>query len=412
MASIGLLHFTAPPVIGGVERIVRRHALLMADDGHRVRIVAGRGASPRDDIEFSRIERADSRHPDVAALRKDLAAGHRPRRFGRAVSDLADELEAATAGCDLVIAHNVASLDMNLALTSALRRVADRHPHRVILWHHDLAWARPADRHRLHAGRPWSLLRSAWPGTLAVTISEARRTELARISKLTASAITVVPNGIDLPAPADEALPDGLAALAVEADPLLLLPARLSPRKNVEVALRIVAAMREAGRNAALIVTGPVDPHERHATGSDYLEHLLELRAALGLDGAAWIAASTDADVLSDAAIEALYGLADALILPSRDEGFGLPVLEAAMRRLPIVCSDLPALRQLAGDAATYIDPQADPAALAAAILERLDGDPVGVLAGRVRRDRSWPAVYERHIAPLIDQALSAAARP
>ncbi len=52
-----------------------------------------------------------------------------------------------------------------------------------------------------------------------------------------------------------------------------------------------------------------------------------------------------------------LYRIADALFLPSREEGFGLPVLEAGVSRLPVICADIPALRELAGDDATYVDP-------------------------------------------------------
>ena len=52
---------------------------------------------------------------------------------------------------------------------------------------------------------------------------------------------------------------------------------------------------------------------------------------------------------------EYLYALADVLVLPSANEGFGIPVLEAALHRLPIVCSDLASLRAVAGDGATYV---------------------------------------------------------
>ena len=98
-----------------------------------------------------------------------------------------------------------------------------------------------------------------------------------------------------------------------------------------------------------------------------------------------------------------LYRLADLLLLPSHDEGFGIPILEAAAHRMPIVCSDLPVLRDLAGDAAVYVAPDADPAAVAALALARLDDDPLVAFSRRVRAEFSWEAVYRHGIAPLLE---------
>ena len=85
------------------------------------------------------------------------------------------------------------------------------------------------------------------------------------------------------------------------------------------------------------------------------------MRDGLGLGDAVWFLGADSDEGLPDPVVADLYALADVLFLPSREEGFGIPVLEALLRRTPIVCSDLPALREVAGDAATYIDPDADP---------------------------------------------------
>ncbi len=70
---------------------------------------------------------------------------------------------------------------------------------------------------------------------------------------------------------------------------------------------------------------------------------------------------------LDDADLRCVVAGATALVLPSHDEGFGLPVLEAMAAGVPVVCSDLPALREVAGGLATLVPP-ADPAALASAL--------------------------------------------
>jgi len=401
--AVALLHYTAPPVVGGVEQVLGHQARLLADDGHQVRVVAGRGASTDPRIREVRVARADTLHPDVVAVQAELDRGIVPPSFEALAGSLAADLAGALEGVDVVIAHNIASLDLNLALTAALHAlVAGSRPPRTILWHHDLAWLRPG--RGLPAGRPWELLRTPWPGATNVTISEARRTQLVGLLGLDPAAVAVVPNGIDLAATlglghatASLVAAGGLAAF----DPLLLLPARVTPRKNVALAIRTIAAMHRMGRAAAgLVVTGPADPHD--PTAVRHLAELVRLRGDLGLDRSVVLLAESGEAPPAEEVVHDLYRLADALLLPSLDEGFGLPILEAGVHRLPIVCSDLPALRDLAGDAAVYADPGIDPGSLASLVLARLDSDRAAGLARRVRSELTWEAVYRRAIAPLV----------
>jgi glycosyltransferase involved in cell wall biosynthesis len=405
-ATVGLLHYTAPPVVGGVEQVVAQHARLLADAGHAVRIVAGRGGEPDPRIAFARVPRADTRHPGIARLQAALTDGRVPPDFAGVVAELGAEVAAALSGVEVLVVHNVASLNRNLALTAAVHDLAGRPgAPRLVLWHHDLAWTLPAYRRGLHAGWPWDLLRRAWPGATQVTISEARRIALAELMNIPLASIRVVPNGVDLTAllglaPATLRLVRAGGLLGF--DPLILLPARITPRKNVELALRVVAALRAAGRPAAgLVVTGPVDPHEPAAAA--YFAGLLRLRRELDLQDAAIFLAELQEPAAGASLVHDLYRLADLLLLPSHDEGFGIPILEAAAHRMPIVCSDLPVLRDLAGDAAVYVAPDADPAQVAALALARLDDDPLVAFARRVRAEFSWEAVYRHGIAPLLE---------
>jgi len=402
--SIALVHYAAAPVIGGVERVLASHAVLLADAGHEVRIIAGRGGAPDPRVRFVEIPLIDTRHPTIERLQRALDEGRVPGDLPEVTATIAARLDAALVGVDVVVAHNVCSLNLNLALTAALRAVLDRPGSpRSMLWHHDLAWASPRDRPTLHPGAPWDLLRTPWPGAVQVVVSEARRAELAELAGIPPETIAVVPNGIDLATMWK--LEHGTTELLARTDlvgaaPLLLMPSRITPRKNVELALRVVAEMRAAGRAAGLVVTGPVDPHR--PSGRAYLGQLLALRRALTLDDCAWFLSEELDEPPSDAMMDDLYHVADVLFLPSREEGFGLPILEAAVNRLPIVCTGLPALRELAGDAALYIEADDDPADISARVLDRIDADRLGLLAREVRSKYSWEVVYRERIAPLF----------
>ena len=72
---------------------------------------------------------------------------------------------------------------------------------------------------------------------------------------------------------------------------------------------------------------------------------------------------------VSDADYSSILGSAQALVTASRDEGFGIPLIESMARGVPVVCSDLEIFREVAGPAASYCDPN-QPESFASAILQ------------------------------------------
>jgi glycosyltransferase involved in cell wall biosynthesis len=411
--NVALLHYSALPIVGGVEIVMDHQARLLAGAGHAVRLVAGRGEAQPGGAPLVRLPLLDSRHARVLAAKAELDQGRLPADFEGLSAEIETGLLAALAGSDIVIAHNVCSLHKNLPLTAALSRLNGRPGFpRLILWQHDLAWTAAQYQAELHDGYPWDLLRQDWPGARQVVVSEARRQQLARLLGLPIERIVVVPNGVD----AHRLLKLGEQARRLaaelrldEAQPLLLLPVRLTARKNIELALRVLAALRDwpdggqlSFRSAALLVTGPQGPH--NPANAEYRRRLLALRDELGLEGAAHFAIELVDHPLPEETVADLYRLADALILPSREEGFGLPLLEAGLARLPVLCADIAPLRELGAGDATYFSPDAEPGAVARLVVDRLTADPAYRFSARVRRQYAWPRVYAERIEPLLQQ--------
>ncbi len=406
MTTIALVHHSAPPIVGGVESVIGHHARLMADAGHDVRIVAARGESTDPRVVFERVPLVDSRHGEVDEVNRELAAGKVTARFHQLVDKLGFDLAAALHDAQVVIAHNVCSLNKNLALTTALhkRHAGPARRQRLILWHHDLAWVMPRYRPQLHDGAPWSLLRTAWPGVTQVVVSELRRSEWVKLSGQAPEAVHVVPNGVDYGRfmKIEPGLTRWLAeSRLLEAWPILLLPVRITPRKNIELALRMLAALRHEMPRATLVVTGPLGAHS--AENELYFNELRALRTELGLGKTAIFMTEQIESMLPDEVIADFFHLADALFLPSREEGFGIPVLEAAFSRLPVFCTDIPPLRGLGLEEATYFSPDADPTALARKVADVLRATSTSRLAARARAAYTWERVYDRDIAPLLD---------
>ena len=95
-----------------------------------------------------------------------------------------------------------------------------------------------------------------------------------------------------------------------------------------------------------------------------------------------------------------LYALADVLVFPSESEGFGIPMLEAGLHRMPIVCSDIPALRETGGDDPIYVPPDADGERIADAVESALE-TPVMGMRSRARA-HAWPRVIRESVLPII----------
>jgi glycosyltransferase involved in cell wall biosynthesis len=397
---VWILHYACAPIIGGVEGIMTEHARVLAEHGYPVSLVAGRGAP---EILLPEI---DSRHPAVLAVQEELDAGRVPAGFAPLRARIREALAERLAGLSapVVIGHNVFTLHKNLALTAALADLAALGMARFISWTHDLAWTNPLYLPVLHAGQPWDLLRTPLPGVTYVAISGERQRDMAELFGLAPEQIRRVPNGIDplrFLSTGDEMrmLLDQLAWL--DRDMVLLAPVRMTRRKNLELAIAVVAELKRCGHRPLLLITGPPGPHNPR---QDYAEFLAAERERLQVEDAVvflskvpWLPGGP-----SDALMAELYRWSDALLFPSQQEGFGLPLLEAGLTRLPVFCTDLAVLQEVGGADVQYFEPDTPPGGLAGQIAEALTAPGPAALRRRVLREYNWEAIYQNGLLPLL----------
>ena len=402
--KIALIHYSSPPIVGGVESVLAHHALLMTKAGHQVTIFSGRGKNFDERIPVKVIPQIDSRQPDVLEVKALLDQGYYTPSFDSLRDYIKRELSKELNDFDLLIAHNIASLHKNLPLTAAIFELykIPGFP-RLILWHHDLAWATLRYRDEMHEGYPWSLLRDHWEKAVHVVISELRRQELCKLTGIQNEFIHVIPNGVDL----DSFLKLDQQTIRIkeelklsEADPLILLPVRLTPRKNIELALQVLAALRKTCPKAMLLITGPEGPH--NPANAAYKQKLLQMRNKLSLQGSAHFLAELLSEFVPDTVIADFYRLADLLLFPSREEGFGIPMIEAAISSIPVFCSDIPVLRELGLGDVTYFNPDADPSSVAEQITARLLNETTLRWSRRAKQSYTWDSIYLKLIDPII----------
>ena len=363
--KVALVHYTAAPVLGGVERVMEEHARILSAHGHEVTVVCLRGG----DENARRLPGEDSSAAQAAALRPALA------------------------GQEIALLHNVMMMPFHPGLTDALWKVIDELPAvRFVAWLHDVA-ARNPDYPGIAP-----LFSMAHPRCEYVAVSPLVARHFSEATGEPVARCRVIPNGMD---PARVlGLPPGLAEFVQRHDLLdgrllLLHPARIVRRKNVALSLAVGRELSRRERRGTVLVTAATDPH--NAASRALGEELR--REFAGSPGHLFAGDHLDVD---DAALAGLYRLADALLFPSRSEGFGLPLLEAALHRLPVFCSDIEPLRDLLREGALTFPPDAPPAEVADLILRTLDASPVHRERRRVLAECSWSAIYRRHLAPLL----------
>ncbi len=193
-----------------------------------------------------------------------------------------------------------------------------------------------------------------------ITGTAAARDEIVDQLGLAQERLAVIHHGIAPPA-ASAAAPeaDVRADYGLEGRRVVLCVAAKRPHKNQEV---LVRAARRLDEDVAVVLVGHPEPYDGE---------LRALAAELGVQERLRFA-----DYVPAAELEALWQLAGVAAFPTRAEGFGLPVVEALARGVPVVCSDLPVLREVAGGLARTFGPD-DPDGVAAAIAAAL-GEPDG----------------------------------
>jgi glycosyltransferase involved in cell wall biosynthesis len=234
-----------------------------------------------------------------------------------------------------------------------------------------------------------------------IAISQAGARDISAHLRVPPDGIDVTLLGHRLP-DADSALSDAQVRerFGLGSDPFVLMVGTRKPHKNVDGLLRAFAQVSAAQPAARLVLAGNPTAIE---------PDLFALTDELGQGERVTVLGFVTPEEL-----EGLYAAATVFVLPSHNEGFGLPVLEAMGRGVAVACSSASALPEVGGEAARYFDPERPDEI--AEVLSALLGDASLrarlTAAGRVRAaELTWRATAEATLES-YQRALHASRRP
>lgn len=240
---------------------------------------------------------------------------------------------------------------------------------------HDISFLTHPETHSAASRRHYAAaIQSLGRAKAVIVPSRHMRSALVERGLATATRVTIVPYASGLPAPPDA------CARQVWPAPFALMVGTVQPRKNIGLAARAFAASRFA-RHGTLMVAGSLGYR-----GSDIIR---TVRAQPGTGSVRFLGR------VSDASLARLLAQAEFVLMPSQDEGFGLPAVEAMMVGTPVIATRVGTVPEVVGGDALLINPD-DAEGLTAAIDRLADDAELRATLGAGGRARAGTFSWER----------------
>lgn len=415
---VGIVHYTSPGAsIGGVELVIDYHARLLTQAGYEVHLVCGDRVTTDQNVVLHDVPLLSPKNPRVQKVQKQiLGEKDETPDFKLLKDDVKTAVAEAMSNVKKCIVHNIPSMPFNFAATAAINEITDESRIKMVYWLHDSVLVREEWKDRIDEF-PLTLLHHKNPRTVFVAPTRFRARQLSELQEpYKIDGALVIPNGVSIEEyiKIDQTTKELMKRLGLAFDNYIVVtPVRVTPRKNIELALQVVDELKHLvgpAREIRLLVTGPPD-HMATKMGMAYLEYLQEVIEKRGLREDVIFCHEIinqkrdfENSHIRKWSVADVYNIADLVFIPSREEGFGLPVIEAGASRKPIFCSRIPPFQELLRDdiEGNMFDLDEDPKSIAFRIYRSFLEDKVESNFHNVMKRFDWERVILAKLLSLL----------
>ena len=401
-----VVHFTAPPRIGGLEIAAwELAAAACRAKGWEALLITGTQAPANPNLDEPPrvvIPELSTGYELNREIFKDFRIAVKHPGTESVAATIREKLNAIISQGDLVVSFNCFSLPYNIALTSALWQItSSRSDFYHLTWSWDLCTSEKEYNWERKEEWPWRLMWSLCPGLKYAACTRAVAATQADAIGVGRPTIEVIPGGINpyralrLNATISKVFE---RRKLLQAYPLIFMPAKISKRKDIPKAIRVLRALRARFPLAHLIIAGSPSPHD--ASVSLISADLRRDINRLGLTGAVTVLAweeEFDQNIQFEDSMS-VTAMADALLFTSTNEGFLFPILEAGLHNIPIFIPSHDSLLSWASSYAHVYEKSASPDAISESIF-KVFHDQNQNRKFQFRTQFVWDDIFYRHFA-------------
>lgn len=408
--NIGVVHYTYPPVIGGVEKIVFDHAQLFAKYGYETTIFTGEGKNDNKSIKLVTIPEFRSLGITNPLLREQILTEKEfPPEFFEYKKIIYDKIEIFFKSIDIFIIHNVLTLTFNPCLNAALIDYIKNHPQKkFVAWIHDIILDPMRKKKTFNNTALTEMFYKPLNNVKYVGISNFLKKTLVDVIGFQSDLINVIPNGVDIP----NLLNLHSLTLKIiskykilEADPLIFLPTKIMKHKNIDLCLTVLSELKNKYPNPMIVISAHRFPHNKDVS---YYDYILELITKYNLKNNLVFLHNEVSEKYREieyTIVDDFYRLSDIVFFLSSFENFGLPLLESGITKTPILVSGLEVFKEIEPENVYYADIENENSSmLADKVIDILTKNKQISFFRKVKRQFNFDYIFQSKIIPFAEE--------